>query len=297
MRHVSEVLAGIFDDFDTVARHDVRSGAGRVRLRIAGVRTGFSDLDALLVGLQPSDLAAIVGVSGIGKTSLAIGIAYGASIPGKESVGYFALQESESQIVARLLAMESGIDLTRIVRGQIEDNEWERLAGAHGRISEASLFIDDSSFSIGQIRANIRQMQAEGKLDLVIIDDLRMIEGSQSLGRKLDRSDIVREIKAIAKDCRIPIVLVAQTEEGRPRCMSASPWIASLEELGNIEEVADVVALLHREDQFDPLSEKRELAEVRILKHRHGRQGIAVLRFFDRTARFTDLELYPGPGV
>ena len=294
MRHVSAILSNLFQDDDFVLSpsesREVRRGA---RL-LAGVLSGYSDLDSLLAGFQPSDLIVLAGVPQVGKTSLALGIAYGAAICHGKPVGYFSLQGDAVQMVRRLLAMESGVEASRIAGGNLNDNEWDRISRAFGRLAESPLYAnDDSSINVSRIRVEIQRLEKEHGLELVIIDDLQTLSVYSGQQFPNHQDDIVRDLKSVAKDFDIPVLLVNQISTGY------RPLRVHLESIDceSIEEVADVVLLLQREELYKVDSERRGVADLQIVKYRHGPVGSVNLRFFHRSARFADLELYPGPGM
>lgn len=296
MRHISTILSNLFQDADFVlsqsTSHEVRHSA----LPYTGVLTGYSDLDHQLAGFQRSDLIVLAGVSQVGKTSLALGIAYGAAIRHKKSVGYFSLQSDTVQIVRRLIAIESGVEVSRVAGGDLSDNEWERISRAFGRLAESPLYVhEDSTRSASSIRVEVQRLKYEHGLDLVIIDDLQSLTGQTNLQSQHRQNDSIRDLKAIAKDFSIPILLISQipTRHG----MGAVPMHLKSIDCEAIEEVADVVLLLQREELYEEDSERRGIADLQVVKHRHGPLGTVNLRFFDRTVRFADLELYPGSGM
>lgn len=296
MRHISTILSDLFQDADFVlsqsTSHEVRHSA----LPYTGVLSGYSDLDYHLAGFQRSDLIVLTGVSQVGKTSLALGIAYGAAIHHKKSVGYFSLQSDTVQIVRRLIAVEAGVEVSRVAGGDLNDNEWERISRAFGRLAESPLYAhDDSTMSVSSIRVEIQRLKYEHGLDLVIIDDMQSLTGQINLQSPNRQDNLIRDLKAMAKDFSIPVLLISQipTRHG----IKAIPIHLKSIDCEAIEEVADVVLLLQREELYEEDSEKRGIADLQVVKHRHGPLGTVKLRFFDRTVRFADLELYPGPGM
>jgi replicative DNA helicase len=286
---MGEVLDRFFDRIDYLQQN---------RGEVVGVATGFSDLDQLTGGLQRSDLVIVAARPSMGKTSLALGMAYGAAVGHHKTVGIFSLEMSAEQLVQRVLSMETGVDTHRLRLGQIDDNEWDRISRAFGRLSEAPIFVDDSAAaSIMDIRSKARRLQAEQGLDMIIVDYLQLMTGRRSENRVQEISEISRGLKGLARELNVPVVAAAQLSRAVESRSDHRPMLSDLRESGSIEQDADVVMFIFREDKYEEDSEKKGIAEIIIAKHRNGPVGSVNLRFFDRTARFADLELYPGPGM
>ncbi len=286
---MGEVLDRFFDRIDYLQQN---------RGEVVGVATGFSDLDQITGGLQRSDLIIVAARPSMGKTSLALGMAYGAAVGHKKTVGIFSLEMSAEQLVQRVLSMETGVDTHRLRLGQIDDNEWDRISRAFGRLSEAPIFVDDSAAgSIMDIRSKARRLQAEQGLDLVIVDYLQLMSGRRSENRVQEISEISRGLKGLARELNVPVVALSQLSRAVESRADHRPMLSDLRESGSIEQDADIVVFIYREDKYEEESEKKGIAEIIIAKHRNGPVGSVNLRFFDKTARFADLELYPGPGM
>ena len=297
MKHISEVLETYFDKIDRIVSN-AEKGAASERQRLMGTPTGFSDLDVLTGGLQQSDLIVVAGPESVGKTSLALGMAYGAAIGHQKTVGIFSLEMSAEQLVQRVLSMETGVDSHRLRLGQIDDGEWDRISRAFGRLSEAPLLVDDSKDqTILTIRAAALQAMAEKRLGLLIVDQLGLIRAPRREKRKEEISEVSRGLKRLARELNVPIVVIARTQDAIGRRVSDKPGLSDLWEYGSIEGEADIVLFVHRNymHEDDPIT--RGMAEITVAKHRNGPVGTINLRFFERTARFTDLEIYPGPGM
>jgi replicative DNA helicase len=285
---IAEVLEDLFDRLDTLQQD---------RSAIAGVPTGFSDLDSLTGGLQKSDLIILAARPSMGKTSLALGLAYNAGILHGKTVGVFSLEMSAEQLVQRLLAMETGVDTHRLRMGMIEDGEWERMSRAFGRLSTANIFIDDQSgANVMDVRSKARRLQAENGLDLIVIDYLQLMSGRRSENRVQEISEISRGLKGMARELNVPVVALSQLSRAVETRSDHRPMLSDLRESGSIEQDADIVMFIYREDKYDENSERQGIAELIVAKHRNGPVGSVNLRFFDRTARFADLETYRGPG-
>lgn len=297
MKHISEALNNLFSDVDAVMEVANTNSPGADQLRVAGIATGFSDLDQLTGGFQGSDLIVVAGATAMGKTSLALGMAYGVAVGHGQRVGYFTLETSADTIVNRILSMETGIDAKRLRRGQIDDNEWDRISRASGRLCKARIYIDDTAVSISDICARARRLRAEQGLDLIVIDYLQLVAVALGDSRAQEISEITRRLKALARELNVPIVALSQLSRAVDHRASHVPMLTDLRDGGSIEENADTIIFIYREDKYEYDSEKRGVAEIIVAKHRNGPVGSINLRFFDRTARFADLELYPGPGM
>ena len=285
MKSFGEVLERFFDRIDYVQQH---------RGEVIGVATGFSDLDQLTAGFQPSDLIIVAGAKSTGKTSLALGMVYGAAIGHRKSVGIFSPEMSAEQLVQRILSKETGIDAYRLRLGQINDNEWDRISRAFGRLNESPIyFYGTVTPTVPDIRSKAEALKAEKGLELIVIDQLQSIGASRRSSQLEERSEISRELKGLARDLKMPVVVVSQISGEFERSADPRPQLSDLRDSGSIDEEADVVLFVYREDLFEKDSEKRGVAEIIVAKHRNGPVGTINLRFFDRTARFADLELYP----
>ena len=283
---VADVLDRFFDQIDYLQQH---------RGEVVGVGTGFADLDQLLGGLQRSDLVIVAARPSMGKTSLALGLAHGAAIAHGKTVGVFSLEMSAEQLVQRLLAMETGVDAHRLRLGQIDDTEWDRISRAFGRLAEARVFIDDqAAASVMDVRSKARRLQAEHGLDLLVVDYLQLMTGRRSENRVQEISEISRGLKGLARELNIPVVALSQLSRAVETRADHRPMLSDLRESGSIEQDADVVLFIYREDKYEEDSDKRGIAEIIVAKHRNGPVGSVNLRFFERTARFADLEVYRG---
>ena len=288
-----QTIATVIDRFfDTITELQEKRGT------IVGVPTGYVDLDRLTGGLQRSDLIILAARPSVGKTALALGMAYGAAIQHKRTVGLFSLEMSADQLVQRLLATETGIDSHRLRLGQIDDAEWDRISRAFGKLSEANVFIDDSAaLSVMDVRTKARRLQAEHGVDLIVIDYLQLMSSKRTDNRVQEISEISRGLKQLARELNVPVVALSQLSRAVETRSDHRPMLSDLRESGSIEQDADVVMLIYREEIYDPNTEKKGIAEVHIAKHRNGPVGTVPLRFFDKTARFADLEAYRESGA
>ncbi|MGH2531557.1 MAG: replicative DNA helicase [Thermomicrobiales bacterium] len=284
---ISEVLDRFFDQIDHMQQN---------RGDVIGVATGFTDLDQLTGGLQKSDLIIVAARPSVGKTAYALGMAYGAAVTHGKTVGIFSLEMSAEQLVQRLLAMETGVDSHRLRLGQIDDHEWDRISRAFGRLAEAKIFIDDSSgINVMEVRSKARRLQAEAGVDMIIVDYLQLMHARRSENRVQEISEISRGLKGLARELNIPVVALSQLSRAVETRSDHHPMLSDLRESGSIEQDADIVMFIYRDEVYDPNTEKKGIAEIIVAKHRNGPVGSVNLRFFEKTARFADLELYREP--
>lgn len=260
--------------------------------RITGVPTGFYDLDDLTAGLQASDLIVIAGRPSMGKTSLALGIAQHAAIHHRKTVGIFSLEMSKAQLVLRMLSSEAHVDSHLLRTGKLQKEDWWRLAEAAGRLEQAPIFIDDTgSLTVQQMRAKARRLKAERGLDLLIVDYLQLLQGrGDAESRQQEISDISRSLKALAKELNVPVLALSQLSRAVESRKPPIPMLADLRESGAIEQDADVVIFIYREEVYDPNSEKKGIADILVRKHRNGPIGDRQLYFHDRFAKFESLD-------
>jgi replicative DNA helicase len=258
---------------------------------ITGVPTGFTDLDTHLYGLQPSNLIVVGARPSMGKTAFALGLAANAARVGVP-VLFFSLEMSHLELAQRVLCAESRVDAGRLRNGKVFDNDWTKIANAIGRIGEAPLFIDDNpGVTVMDIRSKARRMKsADGGLGLVVVDYLQLMTGrSSSESRQVEISEMSRGLKLLARELQIPVVACSQLSRGLEARADKRPMLADLRESGAIEQDADVVMFLYRDEVYNPESSERGTAEVLIAKHRNGPTGMARLSFINNIARFGDL--------
>lgn len=260
--------------------------------KVTGVPTGFYDLDELTAGLQPSDLIVIAGRPSMGKTSLALGIAQHAAVHHRVVVGIFSLEMSKAQLVLRMLSSEARVDSHLLRTGRLQKEDWWRLAEAAGRLEQAPIFIDDTgSLTVQQMRGKARRLKAEHGLDLLMVDYLQLMQGrSDAESRQQEISDISRSLKALAKELNVPVVALSQLSRAVESRKPPIPMLADLRESGAIEQDADIVMFIYRDDVYDPNSEKKGIADILVKKHRNGPTGDVQLFFHDKYAKFESLE-------
>ncbi len=255
---------------------------------ITGIPTGFTDFDNLTSGLQPSDLIIIAGRPSMGKTALALNIAYNAALDGAVAAAIFSLEMSRLQLGIRLLGADATIDSSRLRRGFLQDDDYLRLTDSANRLSELPIYIDDSSgLSALELKAKARRLKKKFDISLVVVDYLQLMQSKKSIeSRQLEISDISRSLKALAKDLNIPVVAVSQLNrrvEDRP---NKRPLLADLRESGAIEQDADLILFIYREELYNRTEENRGKAELIIAKHRNGPTGKINLTFREEYTRF-----------
>ncbi len=261
---------------------------------VTGLETGFVDLDRLTAGMHPSDLIIVAARPGLGKTSLCLNIAEHVAIRKQKTVGIFSLEMSKEQLVKRLLCSEARIDAHRINTGYLNKEDWHRLSRASGDLSETRIFIDDSaSVSVAELRSKSRRLALEHGLDLIVVDYLQLMSGSTQRyeNRTQEISQISRGLKGIAKELGVPLIAVSQlsraieSRTGEHR----RPQLSDLRESGSIEQDADVVLFIYREDMINPTEENNGLAELIIGKQRNGPTGTVQLAFSKQFTKFDSL--------
>jgi replicative DNA helicase len=260
-----------------------------------GVPSGFADLDKITAGgFQRSDLIIVAARPSMGKTSLALGMAANAAIKFKAASAIFSLEMSKSQLAARLLSTESGIETTRLRSGQLTDAESRKLGHALGLLAEAPVYIDDTpGLSVTNLRAKTRRLHAEVPLDLVIVDHLQLMTASDAgMNRVQEMSEISRQLKGLARELHVPVVALSQLSRAVESRSPKIPILSDLRESGSIEQDADLVMFIYRDDYYNKDSEKQGIAELHIAKHRNGPTGQISLLFNQRTTKFLDLEVY-----
>ena len=256
---------------------------------LTGITTGFEYFDRLTAGLQPSDLIIVAGRPSMGKTALALNIGYNAAKKTKKGVAVFSLEMSRQQLGIRLLGFESRIDATRLRTGRLKKDEWQELIDSADRLSEIPIYIDDSSaIRVLEMKAKCRRLKKRGELGLVIVDYMQLIQGRSSAeSRQLEMSEISRGLKGLAKDLDIPVMALSQLNrkvEDRP---NKRPQLADLRESGAIEQDADVIVFIYRDEFYNPQAEENQnIAEIIIGKQRNGPTGSVKLTFLKELTRF-----------
>ncbi|OPX45696.1 replicative DNA helicase [Ruminiclostridium hungatei] len=262
---------------------------------ITGIPTGFSDLDFKTSGLHNSDLVLVAARPAMGKTAFALNLAQNAAVHSGIPVAIFSLEMSKEQLVNRMLCSEAMVDSNKMKTGQLEDNDWQKVARALGPLSEAPIFIDDTpGISITEIRAKCRRLKLEHNLGLVVIDYLQLMQGSKSRGenRQQEISEISRSLKILAKEINIPVICLSQLSRAAETRTDHRPILSDLRESGAIEQDADIVMFLYRDDYYNPDTEKKNIAEVILAKHRSGSTGTVELVWLGQYTKFANLEKF-----
>jgi len=260
---------------------------------IRGVPTGFKDLDHILSGLQPSDLIILAARPSMGKSTLALNMAAQAAAKENISSGVFSLEMSREQIVDRLICSEAGVDSWKLRTGNLSDEDFVKIGQAMGSLSELPIYLEDSPVAnIMGIRAKARRLQAEHNIQLLIIDYIQLIEASRTRegNRVQEMSEISRALKALARELDIPILALSQLSRAVEQRDPQIPRLSDLRESGSIEQDADVVMFIYREDYYDKESENKNITDVIISKHRNGPTGQVQLYFSKNEICFKDLE-------
>jgi replicative DNA helicase len=259
--------------------------------RIIGVPTGFIELDNITSGLQKSDLIIIAGRPSMGKTAFALNIARNASVDYEVPVVVFSLEMSRQQLAMRMLCSEARVDSYKLRSGFIGERDWSNLTLAAGVLSEAKIFIDDSpSLTVLQMRAKSRRLKAEKGLGLIVVDYLQLMRGRDGVERREQEiSDISRSLKALAKELNVPVVALSQLNRRPEGREDKKPVLADLRESGAIEQDADLICFIYREEMYEENSKQRGIAEILVRKHRNGPTGTVQLAFLDQYTRFENL--------
>ncbi|QDR83045.1 replicative DNA helicase [Sporomusa termitida] len=283
----------IFDVFDKVS--ELYSSKGG----ITGLSTGFKDLDKLTSGLQPSDLILIAARPSMGKTAFVLNIAQNIAIKEKQSVAFFSLEMSKEQLVQRMLCAEAPIDAQRLRIGELENNDWDKLVRAADRLAAAPIFIDDTAgITVMEMRSKARRLKIEHDLKLIIIDYLQLMQGSvgssRSENRQQEISEISRSLKALARELKVPVIALSQLSRGVESRQVKKPMLSDLRESGSLEQDADIVAFIYREDYYEPETERKNITDIIVAKHRNGPVDSIQLFFHKQFTKFSDLSKLPG---
>lgn len=274
---IESILAESFERLDDLHKD---------KAKLRGIPTGYRDLDGMLAGLQRSDLFILAARPSMGKSAFVLNLAHQVATKAKEPVLIFSLEMSKEQLVDRLLSMESGVDAWALRTGNLTDNDFERLAEAMGTLSEAKIYIDDTpGITVSDMRTKARREAHNQPLGLVIVDYLQLMSGGSRYASEGNRvqeiSEISRGLKGIARELDVPLIALSQLSRSVENRTPQIPQLSDLRESGSIEQDADIVAFLYREDYYNPESERPNIMDVLIKKHRNGPTG-GVELYFDR---------------
>jgi len=288
LKPMSEVILTTLDQIQELAR---------LRGEIAGVPTGFIDLDSLLTGLHAGELIVVGARPAMGKTSFAMNIAEHAALNKGKVTAVFTLEMPREQIAMRMLCSDARVDMQRVRRGTLRDDDWERLAKTLGPLSAAPMYIDDTAaITPTQLRSRCRQLKMDKGLDLVIVDYLGLMRADgRTENRQLEVSEISRQLKAIALELKIPIIACAQLSRANKDRIDKRPMLSDLRDSGSIEQDADVVMFLHREEYYNKDTEDKNIGEVIISKQRSGPLGTVKLAWLSEFTTFANLAHEQGP--
>jgi len=281
---ISDLVQGSFSAIEKLQDH---------KGSVTGVPSGFVDIDNLTSGFQPGDLVIIAARPAMGKTSFVLNIAQHVGIKTDRSIGLFSLEMSKEQLFMRMLTAEAEVDSHRFRGGFLSESDYGRLSTALGRLADAKVFIDDSAgLGVLEMRAKARRLKAEHGLDLLVIDYLQLMQGRGRFeNRTQELASISRSLKALGKELEVPVLALSQLSRAPEARSDHRPMLADLRESGALEQDADVVMFIFREEQYDPTPENENLAEIIISKQRNGPTGVVKLAFLKQHTRFANLSL------
>jgi replicative DNA helicase len=258
-----------------------------------GIPTGYTDLDKLLGGFQRTDLIILAARTSVGKTSFALNLAVNAAVKQNATVAVFSLEMSAEQLASRLLSMESGVDSPRIRSANLNEQESRKLDAAMNHLARAPIWVDDTpSIPIMELRSKARRLAAEHTLDMIVVDYLQLIASEGGESRVQELGQISRALKALARELRVPVIALSQLSRAVEQRSPHIPQLSDLRESGALEQDADVVLFIYRDEKYNPDSEKKGVADIIVAKHRNGPTGQVQLLFLERTTKFLDLEVY-----
>ena len=279
---LGDIMDSVLDEIEAIERRDTG---------LYGVPTGFADFDELTNGLHSGQMIVVAARPAMGKSTLALDFCRAASIHNNLTSCFFSLEMTRSEITMRLLSAEARIPLNHIRNGKMGTEEWERLARHVAKVSSAPMFIDDSpNMTMMEIRAKARRLKQRHDLKLIVIDYLQlMTSGKKVESRQLEVSEFSRQIKLLAKELEIPIIALSQLNRGAEQRADKRPMMSDLRESGSIEQDADMVILLHRDDVYEPESARPGEADLIVAKHRNGATRDIVVAFQGHYSRFVDM--------
>ncbi|MBP1992527.1 replicative DNA helicase [Paenibacillus eucommiae] len=259
---------------------------------VTGIRSCYDDLDKMTAGFQDGDLIIVAARPSVGKTAFALNIAQNVSIKTGETVAIFSLEMSGSQLVQRMICAEGMIDASRMRSGYFEGDDWEKMTMAVGKLSEADIYIDDTpGITVNEIRSKCRKLKKEKGLGMILIDYLQLIQGTgRGSNRQEEVSGISRTLKQLARELEVPIIALSQLSRGVEQRQDKRPMMSDLRESGAIEQDADIVAFLYRDDYYDKESEKKNIIEIIIAKQRNGPTGTVELAFLKNYNKFVSMD-------
>lgn len=281
---IKVVLSAYYDRIEYLTRH---------RGEMIGIPTGFSDIDRLLGGLQRSDMVILAARPSVGKTSLALSIAHNAAKKHGQRIAFFSLEMSNEQVVQRLISAETAIDSQRLRRGDIAEDEWGRFMKATSDLAETLFYIDDTpSISALELRTKARRLHAEVGIDLLVVDYLQLMRGDfRSENRVQEISTISRALKALARELNVPVLALSQLSRSVESRQDKRPILSDLRESGALEQDADVVIFIYRDEMYNENTERQNIADIMVSKQRNGPTGTVSLYFKKELAQFREAEM------
>lgn len=283
-KSIKDVLIEVYDNIEHLHQSEGD---------VTGIPTGYRDLDRITSGFQENDLIIIAARPSVGKTAFALNIAQSVAINTDENVAIFSLEMGADQLVSRMLCAEGNIDSQRLRTGKLEEADWGKLTMAMGSLSNAGIYIDDSpGIRVSEIRSKCRRLSQEQGLGMIIIDYLQLIQGSGSSqeNRQQEVSEISRSLKGLARELEVPLIALSQLSRGVEQRQDKRPIMSDLRESGSLEQDADIVGFLYRDDYYDSESEQQNIIEIIISKQRNGPTGTVELAFVKEYNKFVDLE-------
>ena len=282
---IKDVLVDTFDNLEKLASQEEG---------IIGIPSGFADLDSKTLVFLPGQLVIVAARPAMGKSAFALNILTNAAIKSNKSVVYFSLEMGKEELVNRILSAEAMVDSSKIRSGKLEDEDWISLTNASGTLSEAKIILDDSAgFSPIELRARCRKLKMEYDIGLVVIDYLQLMDASKNnVSRQADISEISRSLKVLAREIGVPIIALSQLSRAPEQRPDHRPMLSDLRESGSIEQDADMVMFLYRDDYYNPDTDKKNVAEVILAKNRAGSTGTAELLWLGQYTKFVNLDKY-----
>lgn len=283
--HLSSIITRSFDEFERLYKN---------KGQITGIPSGFTDLDRKTSGFQKSDFILIAARPSMGKTAFALNIALHAALRAGKSVAIFSLEMSKEQLVYRMLCSEANVDMLKLRTGDLEEDDWMRLGRAAGPMSNANIFIDDTpGISVVEMRSKCRRLKIERGLDLILIDYLQLMTGSgRTDNRQQEVSEISRSLKGLAKEMEAPVISLSQLSRAPEARADHRPILSDLRESGSIEQDADIVMFLYRDEYYNKETDKKGIAEAIIAKQRNGPTGTTELAWLGQYTKFGNLDRY-----
>lgn len=281
--HIRELLSRSFETIEQVSKNQGQ---------IPGIPTGYVDLDAKLAGLHNSDLILVGARPSMGKTALGLNLVQNAAVRAGKSCAIFSLEMSAEQVATRLLGAECGVNMEHLRTGAMTDDDWIRLVDGLGTLSEASIYVDDTGgITLSEIRSKCRKLKIEHGLDLIMIDYLQLMSGSgRSDNRQQEISEISRGLKMLARELNVPVIALSQLSRALEARADHRPMMSDLRESGAIEQDADVIMFIYRDEYYHPDSEEKGVAEIIVAKQRNGPVGTVKLHYEGACVRFSNLE-------